>query len=50
MKKILIEDDRIEIRELVKTTLRSEDYQIFEAMTGKEAIELTKAEKPNKIS
>jgi len=29
MKKILIVDDHIEIRRLVETTLRAEDYQIF---------------------
>jgi len=49
MKKILIVDDRVEIRELVNVTLRVEDYQILEAKTGQEAIEITKAEKPDLI-
>ena len=49
MKKILIVDDQIEIRELVNVTLRLENYRIFEAKTGQEAIEITKAEKPDLI-
>ncbi len=31
MKKILIVDDQIEVRELVEITLRSGDYKIFQA-------------------
>ncbi len=49
MKKILIVDDLIEIRELIATTLRTEDYQILEAKAGQEAIVITKAEKPDLI-
>jgi len=49
MKKILIVDDQLEIRELVNITLRLEDYRIFEAKTGQEAIEITKAENPDLI-
>jgi len=49
MKKILIVDDQIEVRELVEVTLRVEDYQIFQAKSGEEAIEIAKAEKPELI-
>ncbi|MFC1486043.1 response regulator transcription factor [Candidatus Latescibacterota bacterium] len=49
MKKILIVDDRIEIRELVNVTLKGEDYEILETKTGQEAIEITKKEKPDLI-
>ncbi len=49
MKKILIVDDKSEIRELVEVTLRAEDHKIFKAKTGEEAIEITKAEKPDLI-
>jgi len=49
MKKILIVDDDAGIRELVDTTLRSDDYQIFQAENGEQAIELARAEKPDLI-
>jgi len=49
MKKILIVDDQVEVRELVEVTLRVEDYQIFQASSGEEAIEIAKAEKPELI-
>ena len=49
MKKILIVDDQVEVRELVEVTLRVEDYQIFQAKSGEEAIEIAKAEKPELI-
>ena len=49
MKKILIVDDQEEIRELVEVTLEREDYQIFTADSGKKAIQLAKAEKPELI-
>jgi CheY-like chemotaxis protein len=49
MKKILIVDDRHEVRELVEVTLRVKDYQILEATSGEEAIEIVKAEKPDLI-
>jgi len=49
LKRILIVDDRKEIRELVDVTLRSEDYQIFQAASGEEAIFIAKAEKPDLI-
>ena len=49
MKKVLIVDDRIEVRELVEVTLRVKDYQILEASNAEEAIETVKAEKPDLI-
>ena len=49
MKKILIVDDQSEIRELVEVTLRLEDYQIFQAKNGDEAIKLARAEKPDLV-
>ncbi len=49
MKKILIVDDQLEVRELVEVTLRSDDYQILQAESGEKAIELAKSEKPDLI-
>ena len=49
MKKILIVDDQLEVRELVEVTMRVGDYQIFKAKSGEEAIEIVKAEKPDLI-
>ena len=49
MKKILIVDDQLEVRELVEVTLRVGDYQILKAKSGEEAIEIVKTEKPDLI-
>ena len=49
MKKILIVDDDAQIRGLVDVTLRSDDYQIFQAENGEKAIEIARAEKPDLI-
>ena len=49
MKKILIVDDRLEVRELVEVTLRVKDYQILQASSGEVALETVKAEKPDLI-
>jgi DNA-binding response OmpR family regulator len=49
MKKILIVDDHLEVRELVEVTLRSGDYQVLQAESGRKAIEIAKAEKPDLI-
>ncbi|NVL92372.1 MAG: response regulator [Desulfobacterales bacterium] len=49
MKKILIVDDQVEVRELVEVTLRSGDYQVLQAENGKKAIEIARAEKPDLI-
>jgi CheY-like chemotaxis protein len=49
MKKILIVDDQMEVRDLVEVTLRVEDYRILQAKNGKEAVDIAKAEKPDLI-
>jgi CheY-like chemotaxis protein len=49
MKKILIVDDQMEVRELVGVTLRSGDYLVFEAESGEEAIEIARVGKPDLI-
>ncbi len=49
MKKILIVDDQVQVRELVEVTLRVGNYRIFEANNGKQAIEVAKKEKPDLI-
>jgi CheY-like chemotaxis protein len=47
MKKILIVDDQIEVRELVEVTLSMHGYQILHAEDGSRAFEIVKAEKPD---
>ena len=49
MKKILIVDDQVEVRDLVEITLRSQDYQVLKAENGKNAIKIAKVEKPDLI-
>ena len=49
MKKILIVDDQLEVRELVEVTLRSGDYRVFHAENGEKAIEIARAERPELI-
>jgi two-component system, OmpR family, phosphate regulon response regulator PhoB len=49
VKKILIVDDQAEVRELVEVTLRIGDYRIFQARSGEEAINISKAEIPDII-
>jgi two-component system, OmpR family, phosphate regulon response regulator PhoB len=50
VKKILIVDDQERIRELVRVTLDGvDDYQIFEAGSGKQAVELAGKEQPDLI-
>ena len=49
MKKILIVDDQLEVRELVEVTMRVGEYQILKAQSGEEAIDIVKAEKPELI-
>lgn len=38
-KKILIADDNSEIREIVRILLESENYEVFEAIDGQDAID-----------
>ena len=49
MKKILIVDDQVEVRDLVEVTLRIGDYQILQAKNGTEALHMARAEKPDLI-
>lgn len=49
MKKILIVDDRQEIRELVEMTLRLRQYQIFQAENAEKALAIARAEIPDLI-
>ena len=49
MKKILIVDDQAEVGRLVEMTLKVGDYQVLQAKSGEEAIEIGKAEKPDLI-
>ncbi len=47
MKKILIVDDQLEVRELVQVTLEIGDYQILAAENGQQALELAQNEHPD---
>jgi DNA-binding response OmpR family regulator len=49
MKKILIVDDQLEVRELVQVTLEIGDYQILAAENGEQALEVAKNERPDII-
>ena len=49
MKKILIVDDQLEVRELVQVTLEIGDYQILTAENGQEAIDVAQQEHPDII-
>lgn len=47
--KILIVDDEVSIRELLKFNLQKEGYQVFEADNGNQAVMIAKEEKLNLI-
>jgi len=49
MKKILIVDDQLEVRELVEVTLRSDAYHVLQAENGKQAVETARKEQPDLI-
>jgi CheY-like chemotaxis protein len=49
MKKVLIVDDEPGIRKLVKSTLKSEDYQILQAEDGQKAIDIARGQNPDLI-
>jgi len=49
MKKVLLVDDKREIRLLVQTTLRGSDYEFYSATNGKEAVEKALSIKPDLI-
>ena len=46
MKKILIVDDQVEVRELVEVTLRIGDFKILQAENGPQALEMARSEMP----
>lgn len=47
LKKILLVDDEKNVRELVRATLETEEYVLFEALDGMEAVELARREVPD---
>jgi DNA-binding response OmpR family regulator len=47
--KILVVDDEREIRDLLKTSLSAEGYEVIEGSDGEEAMELAKREYPQLI-
>ncbi|MFC1835103.1 response regulator transcription factor [Thermodesulfobacteriota bacterium] len=49
MKKILVVDDQSQIRELVEVTLRRDDFQIFQAENGEQAIQFARSHRPDLI-
>jgi two-component system phosphate regulon response regulator PhoB len=49
MKKILIVDDNAKVRELLKLTLSDQGFDISEAQTAEEALEIAKKDLPDVI-
>ena len=49
MKGILIVDDKKEVRELLEINLGIEEYRIFQASNGVEAVDLAQSENPDLI-
>ncbi len=49
MKKILIVDDQMEVRELINVTLRSSNYKLLQAENGPQALEIARKELPDLI-
>ncbi|HEY5647870.1 MAG TPA: response regulator [Nitrospiria bacterium] len=49
MKKVLIADDEHSLRFLLRKTLEGENYEIFEAKNGKEALSIAQTKKPDLI-
>ena len=49
MKKILIVDDQLEIRDLIQVTLETNEHQILTAENGQEAIDVARQEHPDII-
>ena len=47
--KLLIADDDASLRLLVSATLSSEDYEILQAATGTEALQITQSERPRLV-
>jgi DNA-binding response OmpR family regulator len=49
MKKILIVEDKLEVRELVSVTLRIGEYEILQAENGSMGVDLARRHKPDLI-
>ena len=49
MSKLLIADDLMPIRQMVRITLSTQGWTIVEARNGAEALELTRTEKPDLV-
>lgn len=49
MKTILITEDKLEVRELIKVTLRIGDYNLLEASNGMQAVEMAREHTPDLI-
>ncbi|UZP65961.1 response regulator [Desulfovibrio mangrovi] len=49
MKTILITEDKLEVRELIKVTLRIGDYKLLEASNGMQAVEMAREHTPDLI-
>ena len=50
MAKLLIADDLVPIRQMVRITLSTQGWTILEAKNGTEALELARAEKPDLVA
>ena len=49
MAKLLVADDLVPIRQMVRITLSTQGWTIVEAKNGKEALELVRSEKPDLV-
>ena len=49
MKRILVVDDEKDIRKLLEETLKSNDYEIIQAGTGEDALEISREKIPDLI-
>ncbi len=49
MAKLLVADDLVPIRQMVRITLSTQGWTIVEAKNGQEALELTRSEKPDLV-
>ena len=49
MKRILVVDDEKDVRNLLKETLKSKDYEILQAGTGEDALVISRKMRPDVI-
>ena len=49
MKRILIVEDQVEIRKLIRMTLEFEDFELFEAANGDDGLELVRQLRPDYV-